>query len=29
VVAGLIARVELALGEAGVEYQSALSHLDD
>jgi hypothetical protein len=29
VVAGLIARVELALDEAGVEYQSALSHLDD
>jgi Protein of unknown function (DUF2716) len=29
VVAGLIARVELALDEAGVEYQSALSHLDE
>jgi Protein of unknown function (DUF2716) len=28
-VAGLIARVELALDEAGVEYQSALSHLDE
>jgi Protein of unknown function (DUF2716) len=29
VVAGLIARVELALDEAGVEYQSALAHLDE
>jgi hypothetical protein len=29
VVAGLIARVELALDEAGVEYQSALSHLHE
>ena len=29
VVAGLIARVELALAEAGVEYEPALSHLDD